>query len=76
VLKGRVSDAARSSSRSGAFFRTVFSSGALFAHAGAPRRFQFFFRHYHFDVSQFTSPLYVSSPTVTSSRSPVAVRAR
>lgn len=32
-----------SSSRSGAYFRTVFSSGALFAHAGAPRRFRFLF---------------------------------
>jgi len=79
LLQSRVAQSG-SSSRSGAFFRTVFSSGALFAHAGAPRRFQFFF----FSLLSFRRfPLYFSSlhfsiapSAVTSPRTPVAVRAR
>lgn len=38
----------------GGIFRTVFSSGALFAHAGAPWRFQFFF------LLLFRFPLFLS----------------
>lgn len=63
TLQSRVAQSG-SSSRSGAFFRTVFSSGALFAHAGARDAFGFFFPYYHFVVSLFSSLL--PHTTVTS----------
>lgn len=77
LLESRVAQSG-SSSRSGAFFRTVFSSGALFVHAGAPRRFQFFsllsFRRFplHFSSLHFC----IAPSTVTSPCTPVVVRAR